>query len=161
MEEKQEKLRVRVCGVCIYEDKILLVKQIGLPHVPYLWTPAGGGVEFGETLEQALEREFFEETTLKVQVGHLLFVHQFIHSPLHAIEFFFEVKVHKNDIKEVYSPDNEPYLEEVRWLSFEELVHIPNENKHQFLHDILTKDDIKKYEHKSSPTENFYTPLSQ
>lgn len=137
MENKQDKIRVRVCGVCVHENKMLLVKQIGLPHVPYLWIPAGGGVEFGETLEVALEREFFEETTLKVSVGKLLFVHQFIRAPLHAIEFFFEVKITEGEIKEVYYPENEPSLAEVRWLSFAEIALIPNEYKHQCLDSII------------------------
>jgi 8-oxo-dGTP diphosphatase len=136
IEGKQGKIRVRVCGVCVSEDKILLVKQIGLPHVPYLWLPAGGGVEFGETLAQALEREFFEETTLRVSVGEMLFVNEYIRAPLHAIEFFFAVKIIEGEIKETYFPENEPYLQEIRWLSWEELAQVPTECRHTCLEKI-------------------------
>ena len=136
IQNKIEKIRVRVCGICVKEDKMLLVKQIGLPHVPYLWLPAGGGVEYGETLAQALEREFSEETTLRVSVGKMLGVHEFIRDPLHAIEFFFEVKIIEGEIKEVYLPENEPYLAEVRWLSWAELTQIPQEYKHEFLEKV-------------------------
>jgi 8-oxo-dGTP diphosphatase len=143
MENFQQKVRVRVCGVCFYKDKILLVKQISLPHVPYLWIPAGGGVEFGETLEIALQREFFEETTLQIEVVKLLFVNQYIDNQLHAIEFFFEVNIVKGEIKEAYYPENEPYLAEVRWLSFEEISQIPADFKHTFLHHVQNLDQIK------------------
>ncbi len=143
MENYQQKVRVRVCGVCVFEDKILLVKQIGLPHLPYLWLPAGGGVEFGETLQVALQREFLEETALEIEVGKLLFVNQYVGELLHAIEFFFEVKIVKGQIQDAYYPENEPYLAEVRWLSFEELGQIPATFKHTFLHHLQSAAQIK------------------
>ncbi|GAB4109010.1 MAG: NUDIX hydrolase [Thermoflexibacter sp.] len=143
MENHQPKVRVRVCGVCFHQNKILLVKQISLPHVPYLWIPPGGGVEYGETLQEALKREFLEETTLEVEVGNLLFVQQFIQAPLHAIEFFFEVKIVRGEIKEAYYPQNEPYLAEVRWFNFEELAEIPVINKVHFLNQLSSIEEIK------------------
>lgn len=149
MENHQQKVRVRVCGVCFHQNKILLVKQISLPHVSYLWIPPGGGVEYGETLQEALKREFSEETTLEVEVGDLLFVQQFIQAPLHAIEFFFEVKVVKGEIKEAYYPENEPYLEEVRWFSSEELAKIPMINKVHFLNQVSSIEEIKNLKTKA------------
>ncbi len=144
MENYQQKIRIRVCGLCFHQNKVLLVKQTSLPHVSYLWIPPGGGVEYGETLQEALKREFLEETTLEVEVGDLLFVQQFIQAPLHAVEFFFEVYARRGEIKEAYYPENEPYLEEVRWFSFEDLATIPPMHKVSFLNQIDSIEGIRK-----------------
>ncbi len=58
--------RPSVYGVLIEKGKILLLKQkIGYDF-------PGGGMELGETLEQTLKREFFEETGLRVKKKQLL-----------------------------------------------------------------------------------------
>ena len=51
-----------VHAYCFYEGKLVLVyaKEKGT------WTPAGGGVESGENVEEAVIREVKEETNMKV-----------------------------------------------------------------------------------------------
>ncbi|TAH18873.1 MAG: NUDIX domain-containing protein [Cytophagales bacterium] len=144
MEIYKHKYRVRVCGICIDEQQILLVKQEGLAHIPYLWIAPGGGLEFGETLQEALKREFFEETTLEAEIGNLLFTNQYVAPPFHAVEFFFQVKIPKEKIKKRYFPPNEPSLAEVRWLDIAELNEIPNAYKHKFLRNINSVAAIKE-----------------
>jgi len=63
-----EKLQFRpsVYGVLIENGKILLSKQWDGYDFP------GGGVNVDETLEEALKREFIEETGLEVEVGKVL-----------------------------------------------------------------------------------------
>jgi 8-oxo-dGTP diphosphatase len=60
----------RVRAVIEKECKILLMKRVK-PTETY-WVFPGGGVEAGETLEDALTREVFEETGLRIQVGALM-----------------------------------------------------------------------------------------
>lgn len=55
--------------------------------------PPGGGVKFGETLETALAREVHEETGLKVKPGRLIWIHEFLELPYHAIEFYFDCSI--------------------------------------------------------------------
>lgn len=57
--------------------------------------PPGGGVEFGETLEKSLIREFMEETGLKISVHKQIHINELIMPPIHAIEFYFLVKKEK------------------------------------------------------------------
>ena len=53
-------------GICIADDKILLVRKARGPYTGLLDLP-GGGIEFGEEPETALRREFLEETRIGVK----------------------------------------------------------------------------------------------
>jgi len=54
--------------------EVLLVKRDKAPSRG-LWAVPGGSIELGETLEQAAEREVYEETGVAVRAGHV--VHAF------------------------------------------------------------------------------------
>jgi len=84
-----EQIIVRVNGVLIEDGKILLVEQD--VSATRKWAHPGGKPEFGETLEQALIREFKEETGLDVAVGDLLYVTDRINKDGHRIILSFQV----------------------------------------------------------------------
>ena len=65
-------VRVRVAGVFTRNDEILLVNHVRGSES--YWLLPGGGVDFGETMAHALERELMEECAVKVRAGRLLFV---------------------------------------------------------------------------------------
>ena len=62
---------VGVGAVVIEGDRVLLIKR---GHAPLKgqWSLPGGGVEIGETLEQAIAREVLEETGLTIDVGPMV-----------------------------------------------------------------------------------------
>jgi len=87
------KLRVRVCAIIVSDNSLLLLKHNSPTKNEHIWLPPGGGVNFGETLESALTREAKEETGLIVQPSRLVWVHEYLEDPYHAIEFFFECSI--------------------------------------------------------------------
>lgn len=58
--------RPSVYGVIIEKDKVLLSKQWDGYDFP------GGGQELGETIEEALLREVWEETGVRIKIGKIL-----------------------------------------------------------------------------------------
>ena len=113
------RIRVRVCGVCIENEQILLVCHHPILGEKDYWSPPGGGVEEGETAEEALKREFLEETGFKIVVGKLLKIKEFVQPPLHAVELYFSVKILEGNLIIGYDPEmnvNEQLIKDVSWL---------------------------------------------
>jgi 8-oxo-dGTP diphosphatase len=91
------RIRVRVVALIFDEiatedtkkPSLLLIKSKGLYGEDHFWSPPGGGLDFGETLEQGVKREVLEETGLEIEVTKLVYVSEFVNVPLHAVEFYF------------------------------------------------------------------------
>jgi len=84
---------LRVAGLLVDERRVLMVEQARGSE--RYWLVPGGGVQFGETLSDALRREFLEELGLRVGVGRLLAIVESI-SPdpayaKHVVHLIFEV----------------------------------------------------------------------
>ena len=89
----ERKPTIRVAGLLIHEGRILMVEQ-GRGDDRY-WLLPGGGVQFGETLADALRRELREELGLRVGVQRLVAIVESI-SPepdyaKHVVHLVFEI----------------------------------------------------------------------
>lgn len=89
--------RVAVRGIVTDNGKLLAVRlrkyagrATGKDDNDY-WCTAGGGVDVGEPLLLALEREMIEELGVKPVIGKLLYVQQFVHDDTEQLEFFFHI----------------------------------------------------------------------
>jgi 8-oxo-dGTP pyrophosphatase MutT (NUDIX family) len=57
----QSTIRLKVIGIAFSENRILVCEVLNDERTLKGWCPLGGGVNFGETSEEALRREFMEE----------------------------------------------------------------------------------------------------
>jgi 8-oxo-dGTP pyrophosphatase MutT (NUDIX family) len=110
-------LNVTARALIVIGGKLLLVSNTG----DYWYTP-GGRLEPGESLEQCLVREVFEETGLQVEVGNLIHVAEFIeveHSR-HKIECYFVART-IGDIARIDWQDQDGPVEHRRLFTPEEI----------------------------------------
>ncbi len=91
-------LNIRVGAIIMKDDKFLMVENDRFDHM----YSVGGRIKFGETAEEAVVREVFEETGVKMEVDHLGFVHENFFpgdslikqgNIVHELSFFFYMKV--------------------------------------------------------------------
>ena len=66
-------MRIRVTGITVRDDKVLMVEYDD-PKIGFHLNFPGGGLDPGETLHQGLVRELSEECSLEVVPGRLLTV---------------------------------------------------------------------------------------
>jgi 8-oxo-dGTP diphosphatase len=141
-------VRVRVGGLLVREGTLLLAAHRGLlPNGATFWSPPGGGWVFGESLRQAVRREFLEETGLAVQTGRLLHLHEFQQGELQALEVFFEVLADNATAQPTlgHDPEHAPgqqLLTELAWLSPRQLLALPPAHVHPVLRGLLSVDDV-------------------
>lgn len=65
--------RISVRAIIEYDGKFLLVKHRASAT---FWCLPGGGIEPGENILSALEREMIEEIHVKPVIGNLIYIHQ-------------------------------------------------------------------------------------
>jgi len=140
-----QRLRVRVNGIHIKNDQILMVKH-RMGEEKHFWNVPGGGMEYGTSATENLIREFKEETGLDVKVESFLFVHEYLEPPLHAIELFFEISAEKGEHYLGEDPEltkENQLLAEICYLGVEELDKIPKEEKHPLFWGIKSLNDVR------------------
>lgn len=88
-------VRLGVNAVIVEDDHLLAVKFDDDSGMHY--NLPGGGVNQGESVTDALVREVYEETTADIEVGPLMFVHEYfppahshVYGSTHKLTLFFE-----------------------------------------------------------------------
>jgi ADP-ribose pyrophosphatase YjhB (NUDIX family) len=113
-------IRIRVSGVLSEKGKVLLVQHE--KNGKQYWLLPGGGVDFGETLEEALEREFLEETSLKVRTMKPILISEVVapNGSRHGLHFVFLVKRISGKLKVI--PDKR--LRSASFVSWEKILRL-------------------------------------
>jgi len=111
-----------------HQRKILLVKrkEKKLPEADNKWEFPGGKLNFGETIEETIEREIFEETGYQVIAKTMLPkpFYSLWHYPTfdqYTVIFCFlcQLKVNKKVVRDDH------HVEEINWFSINELEKLP------------------------------------
>jgi ADP-ribose pyrophosphatase YjhB (NUDIX family) len=107
-------IRIRVGGVYVRDGHILLVRH--RKNGDSYWLLPGGGVEPGETLTEALERELREECGVATRTEELLFLSDAIDPNLerHIVNVTFRGRLVEG---EPYLREGGERIEEVAWIS--------------------------------------------
>ncbi|MDD3477558.1 MAG: NUDIX domain-containing protein [Candidatus Izemoplasmatales bacterium] len=116
----QTRFRYRVGGLLIHEGKLLAITN---PEEKVAYT-LGGAVQIGETAEEALKREIWEEIGMTLSSSRLLFVHENFFEgrlgPIHEIGLFFEIQVLEDPSKaKALGLTNDGIHESIVWLDIE------------------------------------------
>lgn len=70
------RFNIRIYGICIEKDSLLITDEIrGGMRMTKL---PGGGLEFGESIHDALMREFEEEMDVLIEIGDVFYVNPFL-----------------------------------------------------------------------------------
>lgn len=132
------KVTLRVSALCIRDGRVLLVEHrsfaSGDPAMPEsYWILPGGGVERGETLEEAVRREMMEETGLSCRVGPLVFIKELLYphpgspdqgSRHHSLSLGFHCEVTGGETITGHDPeypDDQQMIMQVDWLPVDKL----------------------------------------
>lgn len=75
-----EKLqKIGVSGFLLKDNKVLITKRsLKETFLPGIWELPGGKIEFGERIEEAIEREFKEETDLNVEAMKPVYIFSYL-----------------------------------------------------------------------------------
>lgn len=88
-EQNARFIRIRIGVIIVRDDKILLIEHVKNGHS--YWLIPGGGLNYGETIEECAKREMKEETNLDISLDRYLFSSETIapDGSRHIVNLFF------------------------------------------------------------------------
>ena len=122
-----EKFNIRVYGLLVQNDKILITDEIRFGRKMTKFP--GGGLEFGEGTKEGLLREFQEELNVKIKVGDLFYINDFFqissfNSNEQLLSIYYFVELISGEINSTEIPfnfeTNDPQC--FRWVSLKEIM---------------------------------------
>lgn len=113
-------VQVRVTGVLIEGDQILIVKQ--RISDDRSWSLPGGRVEKGESLKYSIIREMREETGLETKISKFLYLCEKPESDSHIIHVTFLLKKTGGEICLPSNEFDENPIYDVKMVNIEELI---------------------------------------
>lgn len=145
----QEHISCRAAALIIKDNKILMAKNINHP----CYYVVGGGIEINESSKEAIVREIYEETGLKLKVDRLAIIQErfskvdnHIH---HEIVFFYLMKYDADINISDNGFTDQGVKETLHWLPISELRQlniVPEFLKTKVFDDMTAIEHIISYE---------------
>jgi 8-oxo-dGTP diphosphatase len=134
------KHRIRAAAIIVKDDAILLVKHKNPNNGFEWWVPPGGGLEDNESIYDCARRETLEETGLKVELGQILYLREFVETSRarHHFEIFILANSFSGELTLANNSPADPdylYIKDAKFLSkcqMQEVVVFPEILKEQF-----------------------------
>lgn len=125
------RIRVRVCGIIIKDDSILLINHKGLYGHDF-WSFPGGGLEFGQSVHDQLKTEFREECGIEIDPGELAFSCNVRRPPLHALELVFNIRGFEGLPEKGFDPERgkNQIISDLQFFKWDKIDQLPAVNKH-------------------------------
>lgn len=145
--------RCRAAGIIVENGCVLFAAN----DVDDYFYSVGGGIHMGETAEDAVVREVFEETGIHYEVDRLVFIHEnffrgsgtIAEMQCHEICFYFLMKPRGSQVLNSHSTTSGNIPEHMHWLPIAELDkyrHFPSfigeklQNPQPFIEHIVTRE---------------------
>lgn len=116
--------QVGVGAIVVHEGRVLLVQRKQPPHAGQ-WAIPGGKQHWGESLQQAAERELLEETGIQVRAGRPAYTFEhLVRDAAGAVQFHYVVV----DLLADYlggTPVAGDDADDARWVAWHELAALP------------------------------------
>ncbi|SDT24224.1 ADP-ribose pyrophosphatase YjhB, NUDIX family [Paenibacillaceae bacterium GAS479] len=134
------KNRDRAFSAIIHDGKIVMVRVVDMDR--QYWTLPGGGVEQGESNEEAARREAKEEVNLDIRIIRTLFDREYSA----GIEYCFLAEiVEQHELILGYDPEldvDEQVLAEAHWITIESVLEDIHVSR---VLESLTQEELNKY----------------
>jgi 8-oxo-dGTP pyrophosphatase MutT (NUDIX family) len=145
--------RIRAAAIIVKDNTILLVKHKHPLNGTVWWVPPGGGLSQKETIYDCAARETWEEAGLKVILGKILYLREFIdlERNCHQFEVFILAESFSGapTIKNLVPTDlDAKYIKEARFLSKNDLAALtvyPEIIKGDFWNDYIAGNLSTRY----------------
>ena len=138
--DKFKVIRPVVLGIAKNNNKLLVSEGYDKIKNQTFYRCLGGGIEFAETSQEALKREFKEELGIDIEIGEYCGISENIFTfrgkKAHEIVLLYNIKIKNEDYKDRYPMIDDDGNSEAVWIDIDEF----KSNK-----KILYPEEIFKY----------------
>jgi 8-oxo-dGTP pyrophosphatase MutT (NUDIX family) len=142
-------INLRVGAIIMKNGKILMVGNNIRPE--YLYS-VGGRIKFGETSEEAVIREVYEETGVKLEIDRLGFIHENyfygdaasnLGKLIYEVSYYYFMKVPDDFEPVCMTTTEEDHEEFLRWIEVDDKIkYYPEFFRSELLHPV---DGVKHF----------------
>lgn len=122
--DKFKIIRPVVLGIAKHNNRILVSPGYDKITEQTFYRCLGGGIEFLETSEEALKREYKEELGIDIEVGEFCGIAEniftFEGNNAHELVLFYNIKIKDSDFKENYCVQEDGEIKEAYWIDIDE-----------------------------------------